>query len=48
MFNRNIKDHVVSVTLQYKSADLDGEIKPDQYRYNKLFPGDNIYILMLK
>ena len=27
MFNRNIKDHIVSVPLQYKSADLDGEIK---------------------
>ena len=44
MFNRNIKDHIVSVPLQYKSADLDGEIKPDQYRYNKLFPGDKIFI----
>ena len=38
MFNRNIKDHILSVPLQYKSADLDGEIKPDHYRYNKLFP----------
>ena len=44
MFNRNIKDHIVSVPLQYKSADLDGEIKPDQYRYNKLFPGNQISI----
>ena len=44
MFNRNIKDHIVSVPLQYKSADLDGEITPDQYRYNKLFQGGNIFI----
>ena len=44
MFNRNIQDHIVSVPLQYKSTDLDGEIKPDQYRYKKLFPGDKICI----
>ena len=44
MCNRNIKDYIVSVPMQYKSADLDGEIKPDQYRYNKLFPGDKIFI----
>ena len=35
MFNRNIKDDIVSVPPQSKSADLDREIKPDQYRYKK-------------
>ena len=44
MFNLNIKDHSVSVSLHYKIIDLDGEIIPYQYRYNTLFPGEKIFI----
>ena len=46
MFNRNIKDHILSLQLQYKSAE--SEVKPKQYSYDKLFPGDKICILETK